>query len=268
MAKGVSIKFKSYEETVPKILELLKFGEHIKKYNSIVLKPSLKGTTSHNTPAAFTEQVLKFCNTHKNAGTSIFIAEGSDGEDTMDVFEAEHYRQLAEKYNVSLIDLNTTDAEEINHVDFINNEGIMYPKILKNSYVVVLPRLIDDSETEMQGALSTMLGAYPSMYYSGFFSAKKTKLRKNPLKFAIHDIIRCKMPDLAIMDASDYGLLLVGHPLEVDKRAAKLLNKDPRSIQHLRAIENSLDLAQKAAVAREAAKSERLKNSSPHHKNI
>lgn len=254
MVKGVSIKFKSYAETIPRFLQVIKFDQVIKGKPSIVLKPSLKHSTAKNTPASFVEEVLKFCLAHKDADAKVLIAEGSDGEDTMDVYEAAGYKQLAEKYNISLIDLNTVELEEVHDSDFIKFEHIVYPKLLLDSFIVSLPHLAPDEETEMQGSLSTMLGAFPASHYKGFFSTKKNKMRSVPIKYAIHDIVRCKTPDVAIIDASDYGVLLAGKPLELDKQAAKILGKDWKAIQHLRLIDESFTQSALVEAQRAAAK--------------
>ena len=239
MVKGVSVKFKSYNETIPKLLNIIKFDGEIKKYDNIILKPSLMRRDSHNTPVAFVEEVLKFCLMHKNPGAKVFIAEGSDGEDTMDVFESARYHQLAENYSIGLIDLNDSEVEEIQDGEFIKFESINYPKILMNGFVITLPRLALDDEIEMQGSLSTMLGAFPASHYSGFFTKSKKKIITWPLKYSIHDILRCRMPDFTIIDASEYGLILTGKPLEMDKQAAKLLGRDWKTIGHLRLIDES-----------------------------
>ena len=41
MAKGVSIKFRSYSETVPRLLDLINLKKELKKHSKIVLKPHL-----------------------------------------------------------------------------------------------------------------------------------------------------------------------------------------------------------------------------------
>ena len=84
-----------------------------------------------------------------------------------------------------------------------------------------------------------MLGAFPADYYSGFFSSKKSKIRKHPIKYSIHDILKCKMPDFTIIDASEKGIILAGRPLEMDKQAARLLEKDWKSISHLRLVDET-----------------------------
>lgn len=254
MVKGVSAKFVSYEETVPRFLKFIKFDQSIKGHTVIVLKPSLKNLRAHNTPVAFIEEVLKFCLAHKEPAASILIAEGSDGDETLDVFEHAGYHKLAEKYNVSLVDLNTAETEEIQNGEFMRFESIYYPKLLLSSFLITLPRLGPDDEFEVQDSLTTMLGAFPADHYRGLFSTIKNKLRRFPLKYAVHDILRCKMPNASLIDASDYGVILAGKPLELDKEAMRIMGKDWRSLQHLRLADESFTQTAIAAVARAAAR--------------
>lgn len=238
MTKGASIKFKSYEETVPQILNLLKVQNELKKYDKIILKPQIKNELSF-TQLPFLESVLQFCLKNKNPVAEIFIAEGTDGYDTKELFESIGYEKLAEKYSIGLIDLNETETEEIVNSDFLKFESISYPKILLESCIISLPIFIEDEETQISDSLTNMLGAFPSQDYSGFFSLKKNKIRKWPIKFSIHDIIKCKMPNFAIIDASKKGQILAGLPLEIDKQAASLLGHDWRSVHHLKLIGES-----------------------------
>ena len=237
MIKGASIPFKSYEESVHKLLESLKVSEELKKYDKIILKP--KVSADSYTPVDFIEQVLKFCLENKNPVTEVFIAEGSDGEDTMELFETHGYQNLAEKYSIGLIDLNNTETEEILDSNFLKFEEINYPKILLDSCIISLPVLEEDQETNITDSLSNMLGAFPSQYYAGFFSLKKNKIRKWPIKYSIHDILRCKMPNFTVIDASENGLIIAGLPIEVDKQATKLLNMEWKEIPHLKLIDES-----------------------------
>lgn len=238
MAKGVSIKFKSYEETIPKLLSALKLQNEIKKYDKIVLKPALFPEVESSTPKEFTESVLKFCFEHKNPIAEVFIAEGGDGISTDELFESQGYKKLAETYGVNLIDLNNTDTQEISSNDFLRFSEISYPSILKESFVISMPKAVEHEETGISSSLSSMLGAFPSSHYSGFFSSTKNKIRKWPLKFSIHDIVKCKMPELALIDASHHGFILAGQPLEADKHAAKLLGKNWRNVAHLKLIDD------------------------------
>ncbi len=237
MAKGASIKFQSHEETIPKLLSLLNVGSELKKYDKIILKPFLTNDAENSSPSEFIEQVLKFCLENKNPVAEVFIAEGADGADTMELFHSSGFNKLAEKYPISLIDLNNTETEEIQKNNFLKFSTIKYPSILKESFLISLPKLTESGETEFSGALSNMLGAFPSKHYSGFFSNTKNKIRKWHIKYSIHDILRCKMPDFAVIDASEKGAILAGLPLEIDKQAAKFLGKDWRRIPHIKLVD-------------------------------
>jgi uncharacterized protein (DUF362 family) len=239
MAKGASIKFKSYEETVPKILELTKFANELIKYKTIVLKPSLNQDSVSNTSVSFVESVLKFIKENTPEETRIFIAEGSDGADTHDLFEELGYKSLAEKYSISLIDLNNTESIEIRDREFLKFDSIHYPKILTDNMVISLPKLSEDPEFQVSTSISNMVGAFPAAHYKGFFSRSKNKIRKDPIKFAIHDITKCKMPESTIIDASDYGRIFIGDPYEIDKQAVKLISGEWTNVEHLSLIEET-----------------------------
>jgi uncharacterized protein (DUF362 family) len=234
MVKGLSIKFKDYEKTLPTLLKMIKFDVELKKHENVVLKPNLiSGIREECTKAEFVEPILKFCMENKNPGTEIFIAEGSDGRDTREVFEELGYKDLSEKYGVGLIDLNKAEVEEIVNNDFLRFDEIMYPKILLNSFVISLPSLVVNSEGEISASLHNMLGAFPEKYYRGFFGFGKDKIKKFPLKYQIHDVIKCKMPEFAILDASEKGVILAGQAFEMDKQSARLMGLDWRSVEHL-----------------------------------
>ena len=105
--------------------------------------------------------------------------------------------------------------------------------------MLTLPKLSEDSETGLAGSLSSMLGAFPASHYKGFFAQNKSKIRKWPIKYSIHDIVKCKLPDFSILDSSEKGMILAGQPIELDKQAAKLLGLDWKSIGHLKLIDES-----------------------------
>lgn len=234
-AKGVSAKFKSYEETVPRFLKLIKFDEEIKKHTTIILKPSLNSDVK--TPVAFVEQVLQFCLANKDPNSTIFIAEGADGGETRDLFESLGYRALGEHYGISLIDLNEAEIESIEGKPFMKFEKIAYPKILLDAYIISLPKLGEDAELGLSGSLPAMIGAYPASHYQGLFSSRKNKIRKWHMKYSLHDILQCKMPNFALVDASDYGYIVAGQPMEVDKQSAKIAGKE--KAEYLRLLEES-----------------------------
>lgn len=245
MVKGVSIKFKSYPESTSALLDVIKLGSELKKFDKIVLKPHLSVNESDSTSADFVEAVLKYCLANKNPVTEVFIAEGSEGADTKELFSRFGYTRLAEKYNLGLVDLNESEASEIVDGEFLRFEKIMYPTLLQNAFVISIPKLSESFELGMMGSMSNMLGAFPLRYYRGIFSNVKKKIRKFPIKFAIHDIIKCKMPNLSIVDASQKGFLIAGQPLDVDKQAAVLLVKDWKAVPYVKLMDEALTVKKK-----------------------
>ncbi len=244
MTKGASIKFKSYQETVPTLLDLLKLERELKKYDKIVLKPYLSDNKEESTPKEFLEAVLQFCLKNKNPVAEVFIAEGSDGFSTEELFYSYGLSNLAEKYQVGLVDLNSAETEIVQNEKFLKFSEINYPKILLNSFIISLPKLSDHAEFGLIGSLSNMVGAFPSSHYKGFFSTEKNKIRKWPIKYSIHDITKAKMPNFTIVDASEKGIIMAGLPLEIDKQAAKLLNKDWQRVPYLNLMHEQASLPQ------------------------
>ena len=254
MVKGLSIKVASYDETIPKVLSLIKLDNYLKNHHNIVIKPFLSSDAAKSTSVSVIEPVVRYCLQHKNPGAEVFIAEGSDGVDTLNLFEEQGYNRLAERQGIGLIDLNKAESSSIGDNDFVGFENIMYPTILKDSFVISLTPLKTDEKTGFTGSVSNMLGAFPGKHYSGFFSSRKNKLDDYPTKYQIHDIFLSKKPNMALIDASDHGLILAGQSLEMDKHAAKLLGMDWKNIGYLRMLDETLTIAAQREASLEAAK--------------
>lgn len=241
MVKGVAVKFSSYGETVPKLLKVIKFDDELKKHEKVVLKVHLGEEKMKGTQIEFVEPILKFCVENKSPGTEIVVADGADRDNTMDLFEELGYVDLAERYGVGLVDLNHAESEEIEGKGFLRFDSVHYPKVLLNGFVISLPLLRNDEERGFVGALDNMLGAFPAKHYKGFFSSHKNKIKKWSMKYSIHDVLQCKMPDFALVDASSDDLILAGKPLEMDKQGAKVLGMDWKEVDHLRLVDDSVN---------------------------
>jgi len=249
MAKGISIKFNSYQTTIPKLLDLINLGKELKKHSKIIIKPYIQPIleqASENNPSTpiniqFVEAVLSYCIKNKNPVSEVFIAEGADGNNTMELFAQQGYTKLAEHYSIGLIDLNSTEVEEIFNNKYLKFPEIVYPRVLREAFVISLAKLSSSEELGLRGSLPNMLGAFPLDYYKGFFSNTKKRVKKWPLKYSIHDVLLCKMPDFAMIDASEKGAILAGMPFEIDKQASKLLGIDWKNVPYLRLIEENIE---------------------------
>ena len=246
MAKGIAVNLKSYSETIPKVLKLIKFEEELKRHDKIIIKPQIiVGAPEKSSKPDFLEPIIQFCVANKNPGSEIIIAEGVDGAETHDVFDDFGYTKLAEKYNLGLVDLNEASSVEIQNPEFLRFKSVHFPEMLLNSFVMTATPLAQHSELGMSASLDSMRGAFPAYKYRGFFSSTKNKLEKYPLKYQIHDILKCKMPEFAMIDASEKGLLIAGKPLDMDKQAAKVLGLDWRQVPHIKLVDESFSPAKK-----------------------
>lgn len=242
MVKGVAVKLKSYEETIPKVLTVIKLADELKKHKNIVIKIHLvPGQPENSTKVEFVEPLIQFCSANKSPGSDIILAEGSDGAETRDLFNEYGFTRLAEKYSLGIIDLNESSSVEVQNPEFLRFKSIHYPDLLLNSFLITATPLKPHPELGVAASMDTMLGAFPGYKYRGFFSNTKKKLREHPVKYQIHDILKCKMPDLAIIDASDKGYLITGKPLDMDKQATKLYGLDWNNIPHIRLVDESFN---------------------------
>jgi len=240
MVKGLAVRLKSYEETIPKVMGLIKLSEELKKHKNIVIKVHLvPGHPENSTKIEFLEPLIKFCLENKGPGSDLILAEGVDGAETRDLFDEWGFTRLAEKYSIGIIDLNESASVEVQNPEFLRFSSIFYPDLLLNSFVITATPAREHKELGMSASLDTMLGAFPGYKYRGFFSNTKKKLREHPVKYQIHDILKCKMPDLAIIDAGDHGFLITGKPLDMDKQAAKIFGLDWNNIQHIKLVDES-----------------------------
>jgi uncharacterized protein (DUF362 family) len=239
MVKGASINFKSYSITLPKFLEILKFDQELKKYDKVVIKPNLNYLKDDDKERflLFTDALLDFCQKNKNPVSEIYLAEGADGEETSHLFEKTGFSKIADKYSIGLIDLNNSEVKEIHKPGFLKFDKIYFPQILLDSFLISITPLSVDPELEVSASLTNMLGAFPAQYYKGLFSSEKKKIKRWPIRYAIHDISLCKTPDFSIIDASLYGKIFAGQSLEIDKQATHLLDKDPKDIPYLKLLD-------------------------------
>jgi uncharacterized protein (DUF362 family) len=129
MANVLIRDFQNFQTSVPLILEEADLKNKIKGWKKIILKPNL--TTNRKppctTPVELVEEVVKFI---QATGTEIIIAEGSGGCDTPKAFKDLGYQDLAEKYNLRLIDLNKEERIEKENSQALVLKKVKLPKII------------------------------------------------------------------------------------------------------------------------------------------
>lgn len=249
----VIVEFESYATSVAAALDTLDLGDAFSTRSGVLIKPNLINDAPHpvTTPAACCAAIIDYIQARCDA--PIVIAEGCGDSvlETDEVFANLGYAALARSYDgVSLLDLN--------HASLITRERpecpvfpeMILPEIAFTHYIISVPVLKAHSLARLTGSLKNMLGFAPPEHYSGRYGSWKKAVFHGRMQQSIIDLNRYIVPDLTIMDGTvglaDYHLggrqcappvnkIIAGcNPWEVDREAARLLNLDWRSIEHVR----------------------------------
>ena len=203
MRSSSSVKFTSYEKSVPCVLDKLAVKEILSEQSRIILKPNL---TCNKPPPVTTSidlvrEVLKHCLEHSRG--KVLIAEGS-GANTWDCYRDLGYLDLSKEYDIELIDLNEEEVVTKRSTLFKKFSYIHFPKVLEDSFLISLPVLKEHTQARVTISLKNMLGCFPKGKYTGekYEGSWKVKMHQWPIDYSIHDILVCKFPDLAVVDAS------------------------------------------------------------------
>jgi len=244
------IDFKSYRETIPRILDRLDTSQVFAGQQIILLKPNLVNASAHpvTTSPDFCAAVIEYI--QQCTDNRIILAEGCGDADyeTTDIFRILGFEDLAKTYNVELMDLNTAPVTKISEPANQIFPRMVLPEIAFKSYIVSLPVLKAHSLAKVTGTLKNMMGFAPPKYYSGGGFWKKAVFH-NQMQQSIIELNRVIKPALTVLDASiglqDYHLggpecsppinkIIAGFdPRKVDMTAAHLLGMDWRRISHI-----------------------------------
>lgn len=253
MEKVFEIKFESFPQSVPKILNKAGLGKLIKDQKRILLKPNL--TTNYpppcTTPVELVEEVVKFC--LKNSKAEILITEGSGGCDTSLSFRELGYEDLSAKYQVKLIDLNREKRVKYSKPKALLMKEVKLPEILFNGFFINLPVLKQHNEGILTCAAKNLFGIYLNSNLITQFTHKwwnKSELHfKYTVQKSVYDLNLYRPSDFILVDASvgQVGNEITGNPcsppikklfagfnnLEVDRHCAPFLDLEPSAIPYL-----------------------------------
>ena len=250
--KTISIQeFISYKKTVKDTFDAIGAGTVLEKQTKILLKPNLV----NNSPFPITtspdccEAVIEYIKTCSNA--EIIIAEGCGDKDldTSDIFKDLKYTEVAERHEITLVDLNYAKLKKLSKPDCTVFPEMYLPEIAFTHYIISIPVLKAHTLSTITGSLKNMLGFAPPKYYSGRFGIWKKAIFHDNIHQSIIDLNKYRSPDLTLLDArvgmADYHLggpqceppvnkIVAGFsPLAVDREAAQLLGFNWQDIPHL-----------------------------------
>jgi len=247
----ISIQFKSYDISVPEILDQTGIRDRIAEIPRFMIKPNLVTPQPHpvTTSVDCCRAVIKYIRSWSDA--EIVIAEGTGDPscNTLDVFQQLGYDQLAEDFHIDLIDLNTAPLERLTNNKCQRFPEIYLPEIAFTHFIISVPVLKAHSLCTFTGSLKNMIGLAPPKHYSGSQGIwNKAEFHDN-IHRAIIDLNEYRSADMTLLDASiglaDYHLggrvctppprrLIAGFDAyEVDRKGAELLGLDWQKIPYL-----------------------------------
>jgi uncharacterized protein (DUF362 family) len=249
--KTVTIPFATYDEAIPEALDRIGAAAVLRQQSRILIKPNLINADPHpvTTPAACCEALIRYI--RDSSPADIVIAEGCGIPDmtTDEIFARLGYTDLARRWGVSLVDLNTAPLRQVSPPANRRHPTMMLPEIAFTHYLISVPVLKAHSLAGITGTLKNMMGILPPDHYGRGDAWRKAAFHAD-LHQGIRELNACRSPDLSIMDASiglaafhlggpccdppAAAIVAGGDPVAVDRRAAELLGLDWRQIPHLR----------------------------------
>lgn len=246
----VKIPFDSYEKSVPELLDAMGAGEVLTAEKQVLVKPNLVNDSPPpvTTPVECCEAVVRYVRGHSRA--SVVIAEGCGSSvcETVEVFEKLGYRELSERLDVPLVDLNLSPTVKAARQNCRLLPFMHLPELAFESFILSVPVLKAHSLAGITGTMKNMMGFLPPSRYGGGGGWKKSAFHKN-IHQSIIELNSYVSPDLTVLDAriglAEYhlggapceppaGVLLGGwDPVETDREAAELLGTDWRELPHL-----------------------------------
>jgi uncharacterized protein (DUF362 family) len=246
MSKVVRVKFVDYDRSVTRALDLIGVASRLPDKGLIIIKPNL--TCSDGPPVTTNvgaaEAVYKYCKANSKA--EVAIGEGCGTGTTEETFRANGYTRMAKKYDIRLIDFNSSEAVLARNKKALQLKELYIPEIIRQAFIISLPVLKDHSFTRTTVAMKNMFGIAPAPFYSG--SWNKSKLHSPSTHKSVVDICLYKKPDLSVVDAAvaltgmhlsgkhkKIGLIVAGFdPVAVDAVGSRLLGHNPKRIEYLR----------------------------------
>lgn len=250
--KTAEVELTSYAESVKAALDSIDAASVLSEKDKILLKPNLINDSPHpiTTHPDCCAAIVDYI--HACSDAEIVIGEGCGDShlETDQVFDALGYRKLADDLGLELIDLNHAELRHMKNPDCPVFPEMYLPEIAMSHYLISIPVLKAHSFSVITGTLKNMIGLAPPEHYSGQYGSWKKAVFHGDMHQSIIDLNAYRTPDLSVMDAAigmpDFHLggshcnppvnkILAGFdPIDLDRKAASLLDFDWQSIDHLR----------------------------------
>jgi uncharacterized protein (DUF362 family) len=258
--------FSSWQDTIPVILEAADLCSRLAGAKRVIIKPNLVEpqpppiTTPVELVAVLVDYLGREC-----PGLDIVIGEGcgSATRNTMEVFKALGYADLAVSGRATLLDLNEAPLVRLENPECLRWPVMHLPGIVFDSFLLSVPVLKAHSLAGVTLTMKNMVGLAPPAHFQGGGYWKKASFHTG-IQEAVFDLNRYRAPDFTLLDAT-VGMqeahlwgptcdpppnrLAAGFdPVAVDAYGCRLLGIDWQHIGHLAMAHNRLGCAEPQTV--------------------
>ncbi|MEE4241258.1 MAG: DUF362 domain-containing protein [Desulfopila sp.] len=226
-------------------------GRMLDRCQTILIKPNLVENLPPpiTTPAALVEEVVLYLLDHVSP-SKIVIGEGCGATeyDTGHVFRHLGYFELAQKFQLKLIDLNKEQLHRKTDNNCRRWPEIYLPQILDDVFLLSIPQLKAHSLAGVTLTMKNMMGCAPPCHYRKGGAWNKASFHHG-IHEAIFDLNRYRTPDYSLLDASigmarahlwgpqcspPVGKIAAStDPVAIDSHGTALLGKDHGNIGHI-----------------------------------
>jgi len=153
-------------------------------HDKVLIKPNLvfalPSNTGLTTDPRVVQVIVELCE-HVNP-SDVVIAEGSGGADTKVAFERCGYLELAQRYNVKLVDLNKSQTTTVKVPDGKTLQVLRVPNIILESDVLInVPKLKLYKRNWVSLSIKNLLGVVP-----GKGDTHKLPFQDSPLIYLVN----------------------------------------------------------------------------------
>jgi len=206
----------------------------------VLIKPNYLNakhpSTGVTTDSGVIEGVVKFLKERKI--DDIVIGEGSGFADTLEAFKVAGVDQVAERWNIKLVDLNIDQFVEVNPPDALSLKETRVAKTALERTIISVPKLKPHRIATVTLSLKNMMGAL----------ASKGSMHKGlSLSENIADLASILKPSVSVIDgiiageghensgkSVEMGLVIAGtDPVAVDAVGAAVMGIEPTLVKHL-----------------------------------
>jgi len=196
--------FTSWQESVPRLLDVTGLPDRLAAEKRIIIKPNLVEPLKPpiTTPVELIATLVDFIHASL-PHLEIIIGEGcgSSSKNTWQIFDTLGYSKLADRTGVTLLDLNEAPLVHMQDSKCGRWPEMYLPRIVFESFLISVPVLKAHSLAGVTLTMKNMMGLVPPAHYKQGGHWKKAAFHQN-IQEAVFDLNRYRTPDFTLLDAT------------------------------------------------------------------